>query len=755
VRSRRRQLAALVAALAAAALLGGSAALPVGASTFPLREREFTSGGAWCWFGDPRAVHYVGAKDRTYTGWVAPDGSIQVASYDHRTGQRVITTLKARLQIDDHDNPSILVRPDGHLLVFWSTHAGPTMWYRRSARPEDITSWEPEQTIPTNTAGSFGYTYPNPQQLSAEGNRLYLFWRGGNFNPSFSTMDAGSSAWSAARTLIYNPGQRPYIKYAGNGRDTIAMAFTDGHPRNVNNSIYYAAYRDGALRRADGSVIRSMADLPIAPSDGEKVYDPAVSGKAWVHDVALDAADRPVIVYATFPTDTDHRYRYARWNGTQWVDRELTPAGGSMSVDPSEPNYSGGITLDHEDPSTVYLSRQVNGVFQVEVWTTPDEGATWSTRVLTPGQARGNYRPISPRGQSGDDLDVVWMHGDYPSFTGFQTGLDTQVHARDIAGPAAVAWAPGRLDVFADDGQTGELLQKYYSGGWSDWHSFGLGPGGHPLGPPTVASWAPGRLDVFAVDQVSGRLLQRSFQKGWRGWVDRGLGPAGHRLAAPAAVSWGKGRVDVLARDEATGDLVHFWQSGSTWYGPQRLSRGPGGDFAPSVASWAERRLDVFAVTSSGRLAQYWFDGTHWHGWADRGLGPEGRTLVAPAAVAAWGYRRLDVFALASGSQSVAHWWYDAGAWRGRQLLGTGPDRIRLAGLGVASWGSGRLDLFATDQERRDLVQLFYSQGWRGPVRLDFNTTMGLTVSSTLTVMADPNPRSTPIPVSEQARAAD
>ncbi len=55
------------------------------------------------------------------------------------------------------------------------------MYYRRTAAPEDVTAWEPERRVPTNTPGSFGYTYPNPVQLSAEGNRIWLFWRGGNF----------------------------------------------------------------------------------------------------------------------------------------------------------------------------------------------------------------------------------------------------------------------------------------------------------------------------------------------------------------------------------------------------------------------------------------------------------------------------------------------------------------------------------------------------------------------------------------------
>lgn len=30
------------------------------------RDHELVADGAWCWFQDPRAVHYVGTRDRTY-----------------------------------------------------------------------------------------------------------------------------------------------------------------------------------------------------------------------------------------------------------------------------------------------------------------------------------------------------------------------------------------------------------------------------------------------------------------------------------------------------------------------------------------------------------------------------------------------------------------------------------------------------------------------------------------------------------------
>src|SRR6266542_2254642 len=316
------------------------------AGALPLRRREAGVSGAWSWFGDPRAVYYQGAHRRTYVGWIDHAGSIQVGSYDHDTGVRVTATLKQNFQIDDHNNPSLLLRPDGHLIAFWSAHIGGRMYYRRTVGPEDVTAWEPERFVPTNSEGPWGYTYPNPVQLSAEGNRIWLFWRGGNFNPTFSTSD-DEATWTPARTLISVPDQRPYVKYASNGGDTIHFAFTQAHPRNVATDIYYARYRAGRIERASGAQIEPLSQAPIVPSQADRIYTAALhhGQRAWVHDVAADAAGRPVVTYASFVSTSDHRYHYSRWTGTRWEDHEIARAGGSMSVDPVDHRRLGARQL--------------------------------------------------------------------------------------------------------------------------------------------------------------------------------------------------------------------------------------------------------------------------------------------------------------------------------------------------------------------------------------------------------------------------
>ena len=83
------------------------------------------------------------------------------------------------------------------------------------------------------------------------------------------------------------------------------------------------------------------------------------------------------------------------------------------------------VSLDHEDPRVVYLSRRTGGRFVVERWRTHDGGATWQHRALShpPGDA---IRPISPRNRA-DELEVLWMQGTYDGFFEYHTNVMARV----------------------------------------------------------------------------------------------------------------------------------------------------------------------------------------------------------------------------------------------------------------------------------------------------------------------------------------
>ncbi|MFC1558472.1 BNR-4 repeat-containing protein [candidate division KSB1 bacterium] len=388
-----------------------------------------TDDGAWCWFADPRAVYYEGKYKRTYIGWVNRSGDICIGYYDHTTGKIKSTILKKGLEYDDHANPALLLLKDGRFIVFYSAHGGKEMYYRTMMIHEDISSWSDEKVLGIERKGKYGYTYPNPVQLSKENNRIYLFFRGSDFKPNFTSSKYGN-IWKEARTLIKGSGLRPYVKIASDGIETIHFAFTDGHPhKEENNNIYYAYYKNGYIYRADGSRIKSMQNLPINPSEADKVYDGAASGaRGWIWDIANDNSENPVIVYASMPEMNDHRYNYARWDGKQWHNFEISSAGGWFPQTQEgererEPCYSGGIVLDHTDPSIVYFSRQINGVFEIERWKTHDGGISWEKETVTSDSEKNNVRPVVVRRHRKGDMGIIWMYGDYIHYTNYNTQL--------------------------------------------------------------------------------------------------------------------------------------------------------------------------------------------------------------------------------------------------------------------------------------------------------------------------------------------
>jgi neutral ceramidase len=392
--------------------------------------------GAWCWFQDERALVYGG---KLSVGSIGRTGDVQVTTWDFKTGLVRVATLHPKFQVDDHNAPGMLLRSDGRLMAFYTEHGGPTasnpMLWRVTTRPGDASEWEPEQSFRAGARN--GFSYANPFQLSGEGGRIYLFWRAIDFNPTWSSTDDGGKTWrTAANHIYYESGERPYVKYASNGVDTIHFAYTDGHPgRPFDNNLYYAFYRNGGLYRTDGTFVRKLAEGPLRVAEGTRVYDGRRSpdGEAWVWDMRLDAKGRPVIAYSSHPANmADNRYRYARWNGKEWEDRQIAFGGKRVSVSeklPAGNYYAGGICLDPDDLNVVYVSSSVNvrdgtpsGNGRLEIWkgVTADGGRGWTWTAITRNSATENMRPIVPVGHPGKTF-VLWFRGEYPAYKRYET----------------------------------------------------------------------------------------------------------------------------------------------------------------------------------------------------------------------------------------------------------------------------------------------------------------------------------------------
>lgn len=399
------------------------------AQTSSVRKQIFTEDGAWCWFQDPRAIYIKGKYERTYTQWMTKTGQLVIGAYDHSTGDVETFVLKENWDIDDHNVGAFLLLKDKRIMVFYARHNKEGIFCRTASLPEDILSWEEEITI----SRASRITYAHPVFLAEEG-IYYVFWRGPSWKPTFATSRDGKN-WSEAKILLQddaNDGSqvRPYTKITSDGRSTIHFAFTNGHPNvEPQNSIFYMKYENGAFYKVNGDAIGSIHSLPIQHTESDIVYDgKSTNIRSWIWDIAIDQDGNPIMAYTRLPEPEDHRYHFARWNGNEWIDQELTKGGRWFPQTPQgekerEQQYSGGIALNHNNPFELYLSKQKESSFEIERWVSKDKGKNWETMDITSNSKNLNVRPVVPRTYEHQKSIVLWMFGDYENYKKYNTGI--------------------------------------------------------------------------------------------------------------------------------------------------------------------------------------------------------------------------------------------------------------------------------------------------------------------------------------------
>ena len=79
-----------------------------------------TKEGAWCWFADPRAIHYYDAEagiNAAYIGYIDVHGNVKATQIDWNTGKRTEVLVRSCFQPDDHNNPTFIVLPDKRIMI--------------------------------------------------------------------------------------------------------------------------------------------------------------------------------------------------------------------------------------------------------------------------------------------------------------------------------------------------------------------------------------------------------------------------------------------------------------------------------------------------------------------------------------------------------------------------------------------------------------------------------------------------------------
>lgn len=404
----------------------------------------------WIWFTNPRAVRHVGEHDRTYFCYLGgPTGTdIVAAAYDHDTGGLSRNTVESAFSSDDHTNPAIYVRPDGYVLLAWAGHNGDAMYYTRSARPERIAAFDDVDSFPGESV-----TYPNFVRSPFGDDAIYLFYRDRVYTRDaiddrwgymgdgclYSRVSRDGGATWSAETLLVTPPDGHYSMYfiPAAGAESIHFFFTDAERGGdaPKWDVRYAKYRQGSFYTATDDRIAGTDAFPLEKGDLDVVYDSAAPGNshAWVWDAAVDDDGRPVVAYATFPSTLAHEYRWARHDGDTWHDHHVVDAGRYIARRPIELHYSGGLSLDRDDPTVLYGCVSRGGDSVLRMFETQTGGRTWAETAVTTHSRGDDLRPVVPRNAS-PDLPVLWLRGSYKHMDSSQTvlrGLPADRRPRD------------------------------------------------------------------------------------------------------------------------------------------------------------------------------------------------------------------------------------------------------------------------------------------------------------------------------------
>ncbi|MDO4562751.1 MAG: BNR-4 repeat-containing protein [Clostridia bacterium] len=378
---------------------------------FTQQESVLTNSGGWNWYVEPSGTHiqpgdaltqkyanyatggYEFTRDCTYMGWVNDAGDVYVSEYDNTTGAYTTFELHHRLESDDHDNPAIVILPDGRIMAWYSMHTNdPYMYYRVSKYPENITEWNDEQyyychTNVTNDDNTYNATYPTVLPVTINGtDSIYVGWRGVHWKPTLAqfsipdengvcevlmgqTQIANTSRWSKDDGGKADSGLRPYTKYDYDyQRNRIHITYTYDHPDNTTtlNEIYYMY-----LSLRNDTLYTAMDEkLCVVPRNN----DPSYGTYQWGVRVDDMKADYPELV--VFSPNGEHR---RGWTWDIKVNEAGEPCIVYVDITDTAPKADGSLPDSFPDTN----EDRSHHYYYYARWDTEEE--KWVTTFLTYG----------------------------------------------------------------------------------------------------------------------------------------------------------------------------------------------------------------------------------------------------------------------------------------------------------------------------------------------------------------------------------
>ncbi|MCA9258206.1 MAG: hypothetical protein KDA61_03345 [Planctomycetales bacterium] len=366
-----------------------------------------------------------------------------ISYYDHSLNE----VARPQVWVDKNTEnpngaPSLAIDDSGYLYLFSSGNGETGRAYiNKSANPWDISSYT-ELLSPTDgndmdvfgnppeapgMEGSPHFNYGSPWYVpNTSESEKFLLIHGrtteGTFRDVFTTSSVDGDNWTTRKTFTQiedGTYQTSWIKPGGSAVGAIFNVLPTGEGPDGRTDLYYAQTSDMAntWQTVDGSTVvdNSFGNNPLTsrPAGNALVYQAAVDERVFLKDLNYDAAGNPVMLFLSSPTATPgdlgpRTVKTAHWSGSAWVVRDVTT---------TDNNYDHGSLYVESNGTWRIMAPFVDGPQQyatggeMGMWTSTDQGQTWSSQQLT-SNSFGNHsyarRPVDAQ----DAFYAFWGEGD-------------------------------------------------------------------------------------------------------------------------------------------------------------------------------------------------------------------------------------------------------------------------------------------------------------------------------------------------------
>lgn len=346
---------------------------------------------AWCWWTRPRATR-IG--DDIYFGAMDAAGGMIAARYNLKS-RKVERARLAAFEDDDHNNPALLAVEGKPLVCFYSRHdAEEGLRYRISGGPLSLDAWQGEQVLTFNGPTTYA-------EVHHVGTDLHLFTRVNETRWGWTLSSDWAQTWTPPRDfLAFDTDQQVYMATA---------LLADGKTMRVGVSGHPKEYEKKPLHDVWACEVNLESGVVSLPSSGKIVGNLKTGEGMPLNYPALElvqrtAPDRTVnlfdvsnglvfeIGYVSKVKDDhsteDARYHVASLRDGKWLVEDVAPAGKKFGYIHAG-LYVGGVAFpDRAAAGQVYLTREAEGLWHLELWRRDTHGKWAGTDLLKPGPTR-------------------------------------------------------------------------------------------------------------------------------------------------------------------------------------------------------------------------------------------------------------------------------------------------------------------------------------------------------------------------------